>query len=61
VPTLVIVGSQDLVTPVELSNELVDLIPDARMQVIVGAGHLANLEKPDAFNSAVEEFIACLS
>jgi 3-oxoadipate enol-lactonase len=61
VPTLVIVGGQDLVTPVELSNELVDLIPDARMQVIVGAGHLANLEKPDAFNSAVEEFIDCLS
>src|SRR5690348_13696320 len=34
VPTLVLVGDQDLITPPELSNELVDLIPGARMQVI---------------------------
>lgn len=57
VPTLVLVGDHDLITPVELSNELVDLIPDARMQVIGGAGHLGNLEKPDEFNRVVEEFI----
>jgi 3-oxoadipate enol-lactonase len=56
-PTLVIVGDQDFITPIDLSNELIDLIPDARMQVIAGAGHLTNLEKPDAFNSLVEEFI----
>jgi 3-oxoadipate enol-lactonase len=58
VPTLVIVGDQDLITPVDLSNELVDLIPDARMQVIQGAGHLGNLERPDEFNLIVEDFIA---
>lgn len=57
VPTLVLVGDRDLVTPPELSNELVDLIPDARMQVIAGAGHISNLEKPEAFNRAVDEFI----
>jgi 3-oxoadipate enol-lactonase len=57
VPTLVLVGDQDLVTPPELSSELVDLIPEARMQVIQGAGHLTNLEKPDAFNRIVEEFV----
>jgi 3-oxoadipate enol-lactonase len=57
VPALVLVGDQDLVTPVDLSNELVDLIPDARMQVIAGAGHLTNLEKPDEFNRIVEEFV----
>ena len=56
--SLVIVGDHDLITPVDLSNELVDLIPDARMQVISGAGHLSNLEKPDAFNAAVDEFIS---
>lgn len=55
---LVIVGDHDLITPVDLSNELVDLIPDARMQVIRGAGHLTNLEKPDAFNAAADEFIS---
>ena len=57
VPTLVLVGDQDLVTPDDLSNELVDLIPDARMQVIRGAGHLCNLEGPDEFNADVDRFI----
>lgn len=57
VPTLVLVGDNDLVTPLDLSNELVDLIPDARMQVIQGAGHLGNVEKPAEFNAAVDEFI----
>jgi 3-oxoadipate enol-lactonase len=58
VPTLVLVGDQDLVTPPELSSELVDLIPKARMHVIQGAGHLGNLEKADEFNRMVEEFLA---
>jgi len=57
VPTLVLVGDKDLVTPVDLSSELVDLIPDARMQVIRGAGHLGNLEKPAEFNAVVDEFL----
>jgi 3-oxoadipate enol-lactonase len=57
VPTLVIVGDQDLITPSDLSNELLDLIPDARMRVIAGAGHLTNLEQSAEFNSIVEEFI----
>jgi 3-oxoadipate enol-lactonase len=57
VPTLVLVGDQDLVTPPELSSELVDLIPEARMQVIQGAGHLTNLETPNEFNAIVEGFI----
>lgn len=57
VPTLVIVGDQDRVTPPDLSNELVDLIITARLEVIPGAGHLANIEKPSLFNGIVEEFI----
>jgi 3-oxoadipate enol-lactonase len=57
VPALILVGDQDFITPLDLSSELVDIIPDARMQVIAGAGHLSNLEKPDAFNAAVEQFI----
>jgi len=57
VPTLILVGDQDLVTPPELSNELLDLVPHARMQVISNAGHLGNLERPAEFNRIVEEFI----
>jgi 3-oxoadipate enol-lactonase len=57
VPTLVLVGNQDLITPAELSSELVDLVPNARMQVIAGAGHLTNLENPAEFNAVVGQFI----
>ena len=57
VPTLVLCGSEDKVTPPSLSDELTRLIPGARMQVIRRASHIANLEKPEAFNRAVEAFI----
>ena len=56
-PTLVLVGAEDKVTPPSLSEELAELIPDAKLQVIAGAGHLANIEKPVEFNNAVEDFI----
>jgi 3-oxoadipate enol-lactonase len=58
VPTLVICGSEDKVTPPALSRELADLIPGARYTEIGGAGHLSNLERPDAFNRLLDEFIA---
>ena len=58
VPTLVICGAEDKVTPPELSRELAALIPGARYSEIERAGHLSNLEQPDAFNRLVGEFIA---
>jgi 3-oxoadipate enol-lactonase len=58
VPTLVLCGTEDKVTPPELSRELARLVPGARYEAIPGAGHLSNLEKPDEFNRIVEEFIA---
>ena len=57
VPTLVLVGDEDRITPPTLSDELAALIADARLATIAGAGHLANLEQPDAFNQAVESFL----
>jgi len=57
VPTLVLVGDQDLVTPPALSDELVDLIPRARRYAIKDAGHISNLEKADEFNRMIEGFI----
>lgn len=56
-PTLVICGEQDHVTPPALSRELARLIPGARYEVIEGAGHLGNIERPDAFNTLVGAFI----
>ena len=58
VPTLVVCGAEDKVTPPELSLELSRIVPGARYQEIPGAGHLSNLEKPEEFNRIVEEFIA---
>ena len=57
VPTLVVCGTEDKVTPPELSKELVELIPGARSETIDNAGHLSNVEQPDRFNRIVEEFI----
>lgn len=56
-PTLVVCGEQDRVTPPALSSALAELIPGARYAGIEGCGHLSNLEKADAFNALVEVFI----
>jgi 3-oxoadipate enol-lactonase len=57
VPTLVLVGEEDTVTPPELSRELADMIPGAELHTLAGAGHLANVERPNDFNDAVQAFI----
>lgn len=58
VPTLVLVGDEDGITPPALSQQLTDLIPGARMELIAGAGHLANLEQELAFNSVIDRFLS---
>jgi 3-oxoadipate enol-lactonase len=57
VPTLVLCGTEDRVTPPALSRELAHLIPGARHEPIERAGHLTNLEQADAFNTLVSAFI----
>ncbi|MBI3325234.1 MAG: alpha/beta fold hydrolase, partial [Nitrospinae bacterium] len=57
VPTLVIVGEEDIVTPPSDSEFLAENIPGASLVTIAGAGHLTNLERPVAFNSALEMFL----
>ncbi|MBA2467526.1 MAG: alpha/beta fold hydrolase [Sphingomonas sp.] len=57
VPTLVLVGAEDTVTPPELSQALADAIPGAELHVLAGAAHLSNIERPGDFNTAVEVFI----
>ena len=58
VPTLIIVGAEDRITPPELSQELAAMIPEAQLELIDGAGHLANIEKPNDFNRAIAAFLA---
>lgn len=57
VPTLVLVGAEDTVTPPALSRELTELIEGARYLEIPGASHLANLDRPDIFNDELDRFI----
>jgi pimeloyl-ACP methyl ester carboxylesterase len=57
VPTLVLVGERDTITPPPLSEQLANLIPGARLAVIPGAGHLSNEEDPDAFDRLLAAFL----
>lgn len=56
-PTLVIVGQQDGLTPPEVARDYAAQIPDAQLVVISDAGHLSNLEQPEAFVQAVSNFL----
>jgi 3-oxoadipate enol-lactonase len=57
VPTLVLCGAEDKVTPPALSTALARLIPGAQNETIERAGHISNLERPDDFNLLVGAFI----
>ena len=57
VPTLIVVGDEDGITPPALSEELQRLIPGSRLEVISASGHLANAEQPRAFNELVDRFL----
>ncbi|MEU6854773.1 alpha/beta fold hydrolase [Actinacidiphila alni] len=61
VPTLVVVGRDDGFTPVSDAEYLHARIPGARLEVIEGAAHLPNLERPAAFNRALDGLLAAVS
>jgi 3-carboxy-cis,cis-muconate cycloisomerase/3-oxoadipate enol-lactonase len=46
-PTLVIAGADDLATPLARAEAIVAAIPKARLEVVAGAAHLANIEQPE--------------
>jgi 3-oxoadipate enol-lactonase len=56
-PALVIVGSEDALTPVHFSETLVAGLPNAELVIIEGAGHLTALERPAEFAAAVGAFL----
>ena len=58
VPTLVLVGAEDVLTPPSEAATMAAAIPRARLDVILQAGHLANLENPAAVNAALVAFLA---
>ncbi|GBD11790.1 2-hydroxy-6-oxo-6-phenylhexa-2,4-dienoate hydrolase [bacterium HR23] len=56
-PTLVIVGTEDIMTPVKYADYLARNIPGAQEVVIQDATHSVALEKPEEVNRAIEEFV----
>ena len=60
-PTQIIVGEEDRATPPSDAALMADRIPGARLARIPEAGHLANLEQPDAFNRIVANFVKSLA
>jgi pimeloyl-ACP methyl ester carboxylesterase len=56
-PTLVVVGEQDVLTPPDVAQEYASSIPGTQIAVIPNAGHLANLEQPEAFFEILRNFL----
>ena len=57
VPTAVVVGEEAEITPLELARVMSDAIPNATLSIIPAAGHLANLEAPTAFETALRTWL----
>lgn len=58
VPTLVVVGEDDALTPPADSHRIAKAVPGAGLSVIPKAGHLSSLENPEAFNEALDAFLS---
>ena len=57
IPCLIVVGEEDFFTPLPIARLMSDSIPGAQLAVINGAGHLPNMEAPDAFNDTLYDFL----
>jgi 3-oxoadipate enol-lactonase len=57
VPTLVLNGEHDTLTPPAMARDLAAQIPGARLEIIADAGHLINIEQPEVFNRLVLDFL----
>lgn len=60
-PTLIVVGEEDTLTPEAEARAMHERIPRSRLATIPAAGHLANLERPAAFNHLLSEFLVSLT
>jgi 3-oxoadipate enol-lactonase len=57
IPTLILHGKDDQLIPSQTAEEMHDSIKDSLLLIIPDAGHLLNLEQPQVFNQAVNEFL----
>lgn len=61
VPTLVLCGEKDVISPPKEMREIAAAIPGAKYVEIPGASHMAPLESPEPVNAALSEFLSSLS
>lgn len=61
VPTLIIVGDEDLLAPATEARAMHLAISGSRLEIIVGAGHVSNAERPATFNHLLSEFLISLT
>lgn len=61
VPAIVFIGTEDAYTTVDTALRMQQLIPNSRLEVFPGIGHMPNLEAPDHFNTVLKEFLADLN
>jgi pimeloyl-ACP methyl ester carboxylesterase len=59
-PSMVMVGSRDLLAPVYVARRIARLLPNARLEVLSGAGHQLMQERPFAVASRIDDFVALL-
>ena len=56
-PTLVLCGREDALTPLRLHEEMTSLVPDSRLVVIEGCGHLSTLERPEEVTKSLRAWL----
>lgn len=57
-PTLVIVGADDVPTPVKQARKIAELIPGARLEIVPYCGHSSSIEQPEAITGLIRPFLA---
>lgn len=57
IPTLVLVGDADALTPVERAQEIAENIPGAKLVIVPRCGHLSTIEQPQAVSNALLDWI----
>ncbi|WP_320046877.1 alpha/beta fold hydrolase [uncultured Ilyobacter sp.] len=58
VPTLLVFGTRDVISPPEVGRQMQAAIPNSRLDLVSDAGHLPPLEQPDVFADALRRFLA---
>lgn len=57
VPTLVLCGREDILTPLERHAEIADAVPEARLSIIEECGHLSTMERPQAVTAMLRDWL----